>query len=127
MRTGGAIFGLTESEWDQALQELRDAILDAAASRRMTWYSEVAAKVEATHVEPFSALMNHLLGAILEEEHTAGRPLLTSIVTHKDGDKEPGPGFYEMARSLGYRFPEPYVFWATQVQDVFTRYGQRAR
>jgi hypothetical protein len=36
-------------------------------------------------------------------EHEAERPALTSIVTHKYGDKEPGSGFYEMARSLGYQ------------------------
>ncbi len=34
--------------------------------------------------------MNHLLGANFEDEHAAGRPVLTSIVTHKYGDKEPG-------------------------------------
>jgi hypothetical protein len=100
---------------------LRAAILNAAVNRQMTWYSQVAAAVTAVHVEPYSSLMNHLLGAILEDEHEAGRPLLTAIVTHKNGDLEPGPGFYEMARSLGYRFGKPYVFWSTQVQDIFTR------
>jgi hypothetical protein len=75
-------------------------------------------------VDPFSALMNHLLGAVFEDEHRAGRPALTSIVTHKDGDKEPGSGFYDMARALGYDVSEPYVFWASQVQDVFKLYGR---
>ena len=124
MRQSGATFGLSEAQWTEAVRELREVILTAARERRMTSYSEVAARVTVTHVEPYSALMNHLLGAILDGEHAGGRPLLTSIVTHKDGDKEPGPGFYDMARTLGYRFNEPYLFWATQVQDVFTRYGR---
>ncbi len=29
-----------------------------------------------------------------------------------------------MARSLGYQFREPYIFWAQQVQDVFKLYGK---
>lgn len=120
-------FGLSEGEWEQAKGELRTAILSAARDRRMTWYSEVAPVVTVTHVEAFSPLLNHLLGAIFRDEHEAGRPALTAIVTHKDGDKEPGPGFYEMAQSLGIRFDEPYVYWSTQVQDVFKLYGKPPR
>lgn len=44
-------------------------------------------------------------------------------MTHKHGDQEPGAGFYDMARSLGITFKEPYLYWATQVQDVFKLYG----
>ena len=93
----------------------------------MTWYGEVASRVESVQLDPYSGLMNHLLGAVFEEEHEAGRPALTSIVTHKYGDREPGSGFYEMARALGYRFSEPYVFWAEQVQAVFKLHGRPDR
>ncbi|WP_128136014.1 hypothetical protein [Micromonospora provocatoris] len=62
-----------------------------------------------------------------EDERLAGRPALTSIGTHKYGDKEPGAGFYDMARSLGHDVREPYVFWASQVQDVFKLYGRPSR
>ncbi|GIJ42925.1 hypothetical protein [Micromonospora andamanensis] len=127
MRRTATQFGLTAQQWEAAQEEVRRAILDAAYDRRMTWYGEVAAKVDAADIDPYSALMNHLLGAVFEDEHAAGRPALTSIVTHKDGDKEPGLGFYAQARSLGYRFTEPYVFWAEQVQKVFTRYGRPRR
>ena len=41
---------------------------------------------------------------------------------HKDGTK-PGYQLCEMARSLGYRFGEPYVLWVQQFQDVFKPYG----
>ena len=43
------------------------------------------------------------------------------------GDKDPGAGLYDIARSLGYRFDKPYVFWAQQVQDVFKRHGRPQR
>ncbi len=77
---------------------------------RMTWYGEVASKVTVVLLDPYSSLMNRLLGAVFEDEYAGSRPVLTSLVTHKYGDKEPGGGFYEKARSLGYRFNEPYIF-----------------
>jgi hypothetical protein len=71
--------------------------------------------------------MSALLGAIFEGEQEAGRPALTSIVTHKYGDKEPEPGFYDKARALGYRFNELYMFWAQQVAAVFKVHGKPPR
>jgi hypothetical protein len=127
MKRSNARFGLTDDEWAAAVRQVREAILEAAYERRMTWYGEVAGKVDVVPLDPHSALMNHLLGAVFEEEAEAGRPALTSIVTHKNGDKEPGAGFYEMARSLGYRFNEPYVFWAGEVQKVFEMHGRPER
>jgi hypothetical protein len=129
LRRSGSQFGLTGDQWQAAKDEVRAAILEAAYDRRMTWYGEIAGQVTTVQLDPYSALMNHLLGAVFEDEYAVGRPALTSIVTHKYGDKEPGAGFCDMAHSLGYRFDEPYVFWAQQVQDVFKRHGrpQRAR
>lgn len=120
-------FGLTGEQWAVAKDEVREAILNAAHDRRMTWYGEVAYGVSAVELDPHSPLMSALLGAVFEGEHDAGRPALTSIVTHKYGDKEPGPGFYDKARSLGYRFSEPYIFWAQQVQAVFKAHGKPDR
>lgn len=127
MRTTDSFFGLTSDEWEAAKGQLRAAILDAAYRRQMTSYGEIARQVSAINLEPHSVLMNQLLGAILADEHAARRPLLTAIVTHKDGDKEPGKGFYDMAKSLGYKFGAPFEFWARQVQEIFVLYGKPTR
>jgi hypothetical protein len=127
MARPGSHFGLTDEQWSEAKDEVRVAILDAAHDRRMTWYGEIAEQVSVIELDPHSALMSSLLGAVFEDEHADRRPALTSIVTHKYGDKEPGKGFYDKARELGYRFSEPYVFWAQQVQDVFKIHGEPVR
>jgi len=93
----------------------------------MTSYGEVALRVPVTDLDPDSGLMNHLLGEIFEEGCAAGRLALTSIVTHKDGGKESGPGFYDMASKLGYTFDERFVFWSFQVQEVFKLHGKPKR
>ncbi len=126
MRRPGSRFELSDEQWRAAADQVREAILDAAYDRRMTWYGEIADRVSAVELDPHSPLMNALLGAVFEQEHDAGRPALTSIVTHKYGDKEPGRGFYDKARALGYRFNEPYIFWAQQVQAVFKAHGKSA-
>jgi hypothetical protein len=127
MKRSEAHFGLTDQEWDTAVAQLREAIMDAAWNRSMTSYGEIANNVTVRILDPHSTVMNYLLGEIFEQEHNAGSPLLTSIVTHKHGDKEPGPGFYDMARSLGYEFDDPLIFWATKVQEVFDTYGRPPR
>ena len=33
--------------------------------------------------------------------HAAGRGMLSVIVVHKQGDMQPGPGFFELAQRLG--------------------------
>jgi hypothetical protein len=48
---------------------------------------------------------------------------LFGAISHRHADQEPGSGFYDMARSLGICFTEPYVDWSTQVQEVFELYG----
>jgi hypothetical protein len=42
MRSSASTFGLTEEQWDDAKAELRQANLDAAWERRMTWNGEFA-------------------------------------------------------------------------------------
>ncbi len=120
-------FGLSDGEWEQAKRELREAIVAAARERRITHYGEIAPAVTVIHVEAFSSIMNRLLGEIMREEYEAGRPALTAIVTRQDGDQEPGPGFYALARSLGIPFDKPYVYWSSQVQQVFDLYGRSRR
>ncbi|MGH9891546.1 MAG: hypothetical protein ACREA0_06090 [bacterium] len=119
MKRTESTFGLTLDEWEEAKDQIVTALRIRAGDRQMICYSDLAQEITAIRLDPHSPQMNHLLGSVLQDEHEAGRPLITAIVTHKDGDKEPGPGFYEMSRSLGYRFDEPFVFWATQVQEVF--------
>src|SRR5689334_6627497 len=98
MQRSSSHFGLAESQLDDAKGELKAAIMVAAQQRRMITYGEAASRVTVVSLDPHSSLMSHLLGEIFRDERESGRPPLTAIVTHKNGDKEPGPGFYEQAR-----------------------------
>jgi hypothetical protein len=97
--------------------------LTSAHERMMTTYTEVAGKVTAINLTPHSEALRRILGEILEEEYETSRLALTALVTHKTGDLEPGPGFYNKAREVGWKFSDPHEFWWRQVEAIFKRYG----
>jgi hypothetical protein len=51
--------------------------------------------------EPHSSAMAGILGQVSTLEHEEGRPLVSAVVVHKEGDAAPGPGFWNFARELG--------------------------
>jgi hypothetical protein len=57
------------------------------------------------------------LGSIMEEDHTAGRPLTCALVVSSTTGM-PGRGFFEKARSLGYQFTDETIFWQDQCQAL---------
>jgi len=59
----------------------------------------LATKIKAINLDAHDLF--HLLGQISSEEDAAERGLLSVIVVHKFGDMQPGPGFFELAKSLG--------------------------
>lgn len=118
-----ALLGFPEEQWAGARVEVREAIEEAARNRMMTTYTEVAGKVAVMNLTPHSEVLRRLLGEVLEEEHETGRLALTALVTHKTGDLEPGRGFYNKAREVGWKFSDPHEFWWRQVEAIFKRYG----
>ena len=68
----------------------------------MIFYSELVAEIGSCDLEPQSPQLAHMLGEVSTAEHNAGRGMLTVVVVHKSSDQMPGPGFFELARSLGH-------------------------
>jgi hypothetical protein len=59
-----------------------------------------------------------MLGEVSTNEHRAGRGMLSVLVVHKTGDMRPGPGFFDLARKLGYAFKDEDAFWINMVNKV---------
>ena len=61
-----------------------------------------------------------MVGAISEDEHAQGRPMLSAIVVRKSG--EPGQGFFRLARDLGKLQTQDkdakHRFWKKEVAAV---------
>ena len=111
--------GYSQEAWEAAKTEARQAMIDVAARRRVIAYSDLVAKIHSLDLEPQSDHLAHMLGEISTAEHEAGRGMLTVVVVHKHGDQMPGPGFFQLARSLGHDTKDREAFWIGELEKVY--------
>ncbi len=111
-------YGFEGPMWDEAKQQATAALVSVARRRGRIAYSELVPHISAIPLEPHDSRLFHLLGEISSEEDAAGRGMLTAIVVHKNGDMQPGPGFFELAKSLGRNTKDPLVCWVQEFNQV---------
>ena len=111
-------YGYEGADWEKAKAQARDVLIEVAQRKDKITYSELATEITAINIEAHDSRMNHLLGEISSEEDAQGRGMLTAIVVHKFGDLRPGPGFYDLAKSLGKDTSDKDFFWISEVKTV---------
>lgn len=111
--------GFSDKSWEAARVEARESMVAVAARRSVIAYSDLVARIRSLDLEPQSQHLAHMLGEISTAEHEAGRGMLSVVVVHKHGDQMPGPGFFELARSLGYDTGDREEFWIKELQKVY--------
>lgn len=114
----------TPEEWELAKKQAREVLIERAKHRGMIPYGELATKILAIEFEPHEHLFFKLLGEISSQEYQDGRGMLTALVVHKKGDMEPGPGFFELAQSLGLDTADILSCWVEQFKKVHTVWSQ---
>lgn len=118
-------YGYPEDIWNKAKEEMRVILIDRAKNRGMIPYSELVRQIKTIHLEPDSYALGNMLGEISTEEDNAGRGMLSVLVVHKSGDMQPGPGFYELAKSLGKDTSDILVFWVAELKRVFAYWSNK--
>ena len=73
--------------------DLRQRPIEVAKCRATVNYSELRPDALQTLAVPLDETNRH--------EHRESRPLLSAVVTHKDGDLMSGDGFFRIAWELG--------------------------
>jgi hypothetical protein len=111
-------FGYAELSWTSAKTETRKVLIQRAKSGKDICYSDLVTHISTITFEPHDIRLFHLLGEISTEEHASHCPLLSVMVVHKTGDRQPGPGFFEMASQLGYDVTDSVTFWIQERQRV---------
>jgi hypothetical protein len=94
-------FGKTEKEWAVYKAEARAHMIERAAQRAMITYGDLATRMTTVSVEPHDQMLWEIIGDVARDEAEANRGLLSVVVVHKNGDMEPGPGFFELAKYFG--------------------------
>lgn len=121
-------YGYSEPDWEKAKKQATDALVKVARRKGRIAYSELASYISAISIEAHDPRMFHLLGEISTAEDQAGRGMLTAIVVHKSGDMQPGPGFFELAKSLGKDTSDPLAYWVSEfnkVHDYWANHSKR--
>ena len=81
--------------------ELYDTLRKVARQQKTTHYEDIAPMLGLKMGDPADRVrIGQILGEISKQEHDAGRPMLSAVVTRK-GDERPGPGFFDLAQELG--------------------------
>jgi len=111
-------YGYNTDEWNAAKEEMRQALIERAKVRGMIPYSELVSQVKTIDLEPHSYVLAAMLGEISSEEDAEGRGMLTVIVIHKEGDMQPGPGFFELANDIGRDTSNILECWVDELKKV---------
>jgi len=111
--------------WSRAKEQGREVLVDVARREETIPYSDLVARISAITLDPHSYAMRAFLGEISTAEHTQGRGMLSVVVVYKRGDQMPGPGFFELARSLGYSFRDNTEFWLEELRKVYRVWSRR--
>lgn len=112
-------FDVPADKWAAAKAEVRSVLIQKAKQRAMIPYSELVALVNAVNFAAFDQRLFAMLGQVSLEENQQGRPLLSVLVVHKTGDMKPGPGFFELASSLGRDTRDADKTWIAETQKVY--------
>jgi hypothetical protein len=97
-------------------------LLTAARHRGYVTYQELA-KVMALPLKGshMGRETGWVLGEIADDEHRAGRPLLSAVAVGVSG--APGPGFFKLAHDLGLLKAKDrdaeFAFWSAQKEAIY--------
>lgn len=117
MRRENFDHGFGALAWKKAKDEALIILRQRAKRCDLITYSELASKISAVQMEPHDPRLAHFLGELSADEHEGGRPLITALVVHKH-DLQPGKGFFDLSRSLGYSFLDEIEFWSEQLDRL---------
>ena len=101
-------------------------MVNRAQVRGMIAYSDLVSEMTSLSLQAHDPRLFHLLGQISSEEDAAGRGMLTVIVVHKVGDMQPGPGFFELAKSLGRDTGDILKCWVEELHRVHGIWDKRS-
>lgn len=117
-------YGYEPDLWERAKEEITSILGACARAKTTIAYSELVAQLQTIRLDPDANALAAMLGEISTEEDEAGRGMLSVLVVHKDGDKMPGAGFFELAKQLGRDTTDRLATWATEMDVVQKAWGR---
>ena len=101
--------------------EVYDRLVEAAKAGETVTYGELGEMLHLDFANPLARKkIGEVLGEISRFDVAAGRPMLSSLVTHKD-DFRPGTGFFKLGLELGLVRPDEdeMAFEIRQIKETW--------
>lgn len=111
--------------WNRTKEEIRTILVGVAQRRSLISYSDLVAKVRTVPLGPDSHALHEMLGEISIEEDTGHRGMLSVLVVHKTGDKQPGRGFFQLAERLNRDTSDVFACWVNELNAVYSSHAKR--
>ena len=125
------LWGYHVEDLKRAAEETRTILIEVARSGGTISYTDLCWKIKSVSVEPDSHALAHILGEVSAGEDRKGGGMLSVLVVYKNSpDLRPGPGFFNLAREVGYDLPDREAedaFWIRQSKKVYEQWGKRRR
>lgn len=116
-------YGFELQDWETAKAEMRDVLIEQAKVGGTVSYSDLVKQITAIALEANSYAFFVMLGENSTEEDAEGRGMLSVIVVHKEGDMQPGRGFFELAAELGRDTSDKERCWVEELNEVYRVWG----
>ena len=114
--------------WERTKEEMKIAIIEQAKREDMISYSKLLNYIKSLklNIEEIDhrSIMAEMLGEISLAEDKAGRGMLSALVVHKTGDREPGQGFFDYAEILGRDISDKTKCWVREVNRVYSYWSK---
>lgn len=82
-------------------EQVRAEMIKVAKRKDTIFYADIAKVMKLPSSGHYmSAEVGHMSGEISEDEHSRGRPMLSAVAVSVTR-RIPGPGFFDLARTLG--------------------------
>ncbi|MEZ8741089.1 hypothetical protein AB6E21_13725 [Photobacterium swingsii] len=118
-------YGYNPENWNEAKSEAKNYLIQVARNRKTASYSNLVSNIEAISFQPHDFELFTMLGELGAEEAINGRGIITALVVHKNGDMQPGKGFYELADELGFDTTDQIAFWVSELNKVHDYWASR--
>jgi hypothetical protein len=115
--------GFAQADWDAARVEAKQEMIAVAVAQRTMTYTELAARITSIFLQADDPRLSFLMDGISREESLAGRGMLTAVVVHKH-DRQPGHGFFKLAKALGRNTSCKLTFYAKELAKVYKSWKQ---
>jgi hypothetical protein len=118
-------FDIDPAKWEAAKDEIRAILIEKAKQRAIgITYSDLVEQIKSVRFSAHDQRLFAILGQISVTEHEQGRPLLSVLVVHKTGDMQPGQGFFELAKALGFDTSNLLKTWVDEFKRVHKYWGK---